>query len=96
LYIPEKEALVYLLNDNNKKGNPNVYCAPIRNVELEIALMGIAGIRVFEYFKVNNLPPPFNKNIVFQVRDVNHTVDENGWETRIKASLRPSFNIENI
>lgn len=96
LYIPEKEALVYLLNDNNKKGNPNVYCAPIRNVELEIALMGIAGIRVFEYFKVNNLPPPFDKNIVFQVRDVNHTVDENGWETRIKASLRPSFNIENI
>ena len=94
LYIPDKEALVYLLNDNDKKGNTNVYCAPIRNLELEMSLMGIAGIRVFEYFKVKNLPPPFTDDIVvFQVRDVNHTVDENGWETRIKASVRPSYNL---
>lgn len=95
LYIPEKEALVYMLNDNDKSGNPGVYCAPIRNVEIEIALMGIAGIRVFEYFKIQNLPPPFTDDVVvFQVRDVNHTLDENGWETRIKASLRPSYNLK--
>jgi len=57
--------------------------------------MGIAGIRVFEYFKIKNLPPPFTDNVVvFQVRDVNHTVDENGWETRIKASLRPAYNLQ--
>lgn len=94
LYIPDKEALVYLLNDNDKKGNTNVYCAPIRNLELEMSLMGIAGIRVFEYFKVKNLPPPFTDDIViFQVRDVSHTIDENGWETRIKASVRPSYNL---
>ena len=97
LFIPDKEALVYLLNDNDRKGNPNVYCAPIRNVELEISLMGIAGIRVFEYFKVKNLPPPFTDDVVvFQVRDVNHTIDENGWETRIKASVRPAYNLNPV
>jgi len=95
LYIPDKEALVYMLNDNDITKNTNVYCAPIRNVEIEISLMGIAGIRVFEYFKIKNLPPPFTDNVVvFQVRDVNHTVDENGWETRIKASLRPAYNLQ--
>jgi hypothetical protein len=94
LCIPDKEALVYLLNDNDKKNNTNVYCAPIRNVEIEISLMGIAGIQVFQYFKIRNLPPPFTDDVVvFQVRDVNHTVDENGWETRIKASLRPAYNL---
>lgn len=94
LFIPDKEALVYLLNDYDKKNNTNVYCAPIRNVELEISLMGIAGIRVFEFFRVKNLPPPFTENVVvFQVRDVTHTIDENGWETRIKASVRPSYNL---
>lgn len=95
LYIPDKEALVFLLNDNDREKNTNIYCAPIRNVEIEISLMGIAGIRVFEYFKIKNLPPPFTENVVvFQVRDVNHTLDESGWETRIKASLRPSYNIK--
>lgn len=94
LCIPDKEALVYLLNDGDVKNNTNVYCAPIRNVEIEVALMGIAGIRVFEYFQIKNLPPPFTeKVVVFQVRDVYHTVDENGWETRIKASLRPAYNL---
>lgn len=94
LCIPDKEALVYLLNDNDLKGNPGVYCAPIRNIEIEISLMGIAGIKVFQYFKIKNLPPPFTDDIVvFQVRDVNHTVDENGWETRIKASVRPAYNL---
>jgi len=95
LCIPDKEALVYLLNDEDKKGNTNVYCAPIRNVELEISLMGIAGIKVFQFFKVRNLPPPFTDDVVvFQVRDVNHTLDENGWETRIKASVRPAYNLQ--
>ena len=95
LCIPDKEALVFMLNDNDIEKNTNVYCAPIRNVEIEISLMGIAGIRVFEYFKIKNLPPPFTDNVViFQVRDVNHVIDENGWETRIKASLRPAYNIK--
>ena len=84
-----------MLNDNDIEKNTNVYCAPIRNVEIEISLMGIAGIRVFEYFKIKNLPPPFTDNVViFQVRDVNHVIDENGWETRIKSSLRPAYNIK--
>lgn len=95
LCIPDKEALVYLLNDEDKKGNTNVYCAPIRNVEIEISLMGIAGIKVFQFFKVRNLPPPFTDDVVvFQVRDVNHTLDENGWETKIKASVRPAYNLQ--
>ena len=90
LCIPDKEALVFMLNDNDKKNNTNVYCAPIRNIEVEISLMGIAGIRVFEYFRIKNLPPPFTHDaVIFQVRDVNHTVDENTWKTKIKASLRP-------
>jgi hypothetical protein len=92
--MPHEELLVSMLNDGDLKTNTNIYNAPLRNIEIEISLMGISGIKTFEFFRVTNLPPPFNDDVVvFQVTNVTHVVNENTWETRLKAQLRPAYNL---
>lgn len=97
IVFPEKfsDLVLYMLNDGDLKKNTNIYNAPLRNVEIEISLMGISGIKTFEFFRVTNLPPPFNDDVVvFQVTNVTHVVNENAWETRVKAQLRPAYNLQ--
>jgi hypothetical protein len=94
IIMPYEELVVSMLNDGDLKTNTNIYNAPLRNVEIEISLMGISGIKTFEFFRIANLPPPFNDDVVvFQVTNVTHVVNENTWETRLKAQLRPAYNL---
>ena len=95
IVMPHEELVVNMLNDGDVEKNTNVYNAPLRNIEIEISLMGISGIKTFEFFRVTNLPPPFNDDVVvFQVTNVTHVVNENTWETRLKAQLRPAYNLK--
>ena len=95
IIMPFEELVVNMLNDGDVEKNTNVYNAPLRNIEIEISLMGISGIKTFEFFRVTNLPPPFNDDVVvFQVTNVTHVVNENTWETRLKAQLRPAYNLK--
>ena len=94
IIMPFEDLVLYMLNDGDLKTNSNIYNAPLRNVEIEISLMGISGIKTFEFFRIANLPPPFNDDVVvFQVTNVTHVVNENTWETRLKAQLRPAYNL---
>jgi hypothetical protein len=94
IIMPFEDLVLYMLNDGDLKTNTNIYNAPLRNVEIEMSLMGISGIKTFEFFRISNLPPPFNDDVVvFQVMNVTHVVNENTWETRIKAQLRPAYNL---
>ncbi len=95
IIMPFEDLVLYMLNDGDLKTNTNIYNAPLRNVEIEISLMGISGIKTFEFFRIANLPPPFNDDVVvFQVMNVTHVVNENTWETRVKAQLRPAYNLQ--
>ena len=94
IIMPFEDLVLYMLNDGDLKTNTNIYNAPLRNVEIELSLMGISGIKTFEFFRISNLPPPFNDDVVvFQVINVTHVISENTWETRIKAQLRPAYNL---
>jgi len=91
LVIPYPEILTFLLNDNDLDNNINIYNSPLRNIHVELSLMGIAGIKTFEVFKISNLPPPYTEDtVVFKVEKVMQTINEDTWETRIKANLRPA------
>ena len=95
IVMPFEELVVSMLNDGDVEKNTNIYNAPLRNIEIEISLMGIAGIKTFEFFRITNLPPPFNDDVVvFQVTNVTHVINENTWETRLKAQLRPAYNLK--
>lgn len=95
IIMPYEELVVNMLNDGDVDKNTNIYNAPLRNIEIEISLMGISGIKTFEFFRITNLPPPFNDDVVvFQVMNVTHVINENTWETRLKAQLRPAYNLK--
>jgi hypothetical protein len=95
IIMPFQELVLYMLNDGDVEKNTNIYNAPLRNVEIELSLMGISGIKTFEFFRITNLPPPFNDDVVvFQVTNVTHVINENTWETRLKAQLRPAYNLK--
>jgi len=95
IIMPFEELVLYMLNDGDVEKNTNIYNAPLRNVEIELSLMGISGIKTFEFFRITNLPPPFNDDVVvFQVMNVTHVINENTWETRLKAQLRPAYNLK--
>ena len=95
IIMPFQELVLYMLNDGDVDKNTNIYNAPLRNVEIELSLMGISGIKTFEFFRITNLPPPFNDDVVvFQVMNVTHVINENTWETRLKAQLRPAYNLK--
>lgn len=59
---------------------------PLLPVELEITVLGLSGITAGQVLRIDNLP--FDNNGIFQVKEVNHTVN-NLWETNIKLGFRP-------
>jgi hypothetical protein len=68
----------------NKDLNKN---RPLLPIELELTVLGISGITCGQVLTINNLP--FNNEGIFQVKEVNHTVNDK-WETTIKLGFRPN------
>jgi hypothetical protein len=54
LVIPYPNILTFLLNDGDLDNNINIYNSPLRNIHVELSLMGIAGIKTFEIFNIGN------------------------------------------
>jgi hypothetical protein len=97
LTLPDKSLLTSILNDNDVTNNTNVYGGQQPNFTLEFSLQGIAGFRTFQCLSFKNFPKPYSdKDVIFQIVDVSHTVSDNNWDTRIKAAIRPLRNYKNF
>jgi hypothetical protein len=59
---------------------------PLLPIELEITILGLSGVTAGQVLRIDNLP--FDNNGIFQVKEVNHTVNDL-WETTIKLGFRP-------
>ncbi len=57
-------------------------------LEITLAIDGIAGLSAGEYFLIDGVPEIYNKNGYFQITNVKHGLDENGWKTTIVAGYR--------
>lgn len=89
LVLTQKDLLNLLVNDQDPY-NMSVNGMPQPDFKVEISLLGIAGLKTFQIFGIDNLPEPYDKDILFQVNDVKHSLQSNGmWTTTITASLRP-------
>jgi hypothetical protein len=89
LILPDQQLLRLLLDDRDEDNNPR-YCAVQPGITLELTILGVGGIRTFQYFLVKNLPEPYSdKNIIFRVTDVHQTLESGNWETVIRAQLLP-------
>jgi len=83
------EFLLGALSNNNQITPP--FFLPFN---LKLKMDGISGIKLYERFKVsdNILPPSYNEDDVdLIVKEINHTVDTNGWITEIGTLSAPSF-----
>ena len=89
LCLPNPRILRMLLDDKDEENNQR-YCAVQPGITLELTMLGIGGIRTFQYFMVKNLPEPYSqRNIIFRVTDVVQTLESGNWETMIRAQPLP-------
>lgn len=73
---------MYFSDPNHNKNNP------LLPIELEITVLGISGIIAGQIIELEKDALPFGNVGIFQVKEVNHTVDDK-WETTIKLGFRP-------
>jgi hypothetical protein len=89
LALVNKDILTLMVNDKDL-GNTSVNNIPQPGIKAEITLLGIAGLKTFHIFGIDNLPMPYDKDILFQVENVKHSLQSSGmWTTTITAGLRP-------
>lgn len=76
-----------------KADEDNGYTGPADNFTVTLTFDGIMGFRMLEYFAIENLPKPYNKeNVMFVISEVRHQISKNGWETVVTAMLKSSKN----
>jgi len=68
----------------NKKSNIIV------PLTFEMKIEGIAGIKIGDVFFVDAVPDAYIENSVFQITAVDHSIEDNYWETSVKAMLKCS------
>tara|TARA_R110002012_G_scaffold75968_2_gene191811 strand:+ start:791 stop:3823 length:3033 start_codon:yes stop_codon:yes gene_type:complete len=59
-------------------------------VDLELDIDGIGGILPSNSFHSSYLPQRYQDDAIFQIFDVNHTVDSSGWNVALKGKMRSS------
>ncbi len=89
LVLGDQQLLRMMLNDEDLESNAR-YCAVQPGIILELTLLGVGGLRTFQYFTVKNLPEPYSdRNIIFRITDVHQTLEAGNWETTIRAQPLP-------
>jgi hypothetical protein len=90
LVLPSVPLLLTILNDDDFENNLNIYGGQQPNFTCEITLQGISGLRTFQCFSIKNLPKPYSETeIIFQIVDISHSIQNGDWVTTIKAGIRP-------
>ena len=57
-------------------------------LEITIILDGTSGINCGEVFKIDGVPEVYNINGFFQVTNIKHQIEDDGWKTVIEAGYR--------
>jgi len=89
LALPNKNLLLALLDCGDYEDNLNVYSGQQQNFTCELVLQGISGLRTFQCFSIKNLPKPYSpEDVIFQIIDVTHSIQNGEWITTVKAGIR--------
>jgi hypothetical protein len=81
---------ILILNDKNNvlkelKISPEKENKTLTNTTINLTINGISGLSTGEYFRANGVPEIYNQNGVFQITNVTHQIDVQGWTTQIEA-----------
>jgi hypothetical protein len=82
LYTDNLNFFMGFLSQENKISPPGFI-----PFNLGLSMRGISGIKLYQTFGItqNLLPPTYVDNIRFIIKNVDHSVDSNGWITKIQS-----------
>ena len=85
----------YIMGKYVQQGN-----APVQSFlpfNLSLSMHGLAGMKIYQAFQVDGKGLPINYNpstISLIVKSLSHSVDVNGWETKVETLAKPKTAIE--
>ena len=88
LIYTDKGFLANNLDAQSEKNNKAT--SALTFLEITIILDGTAGINCGEVFKIDGVPEVYNINGFFQVTNIKHQIENDGWKTVIEAGYRVS------
>jgi hypothetical protein len=71
-----------------KDEQPKKTTSALTFLEITIILDGTSGINCGEVFKIDGVPEVYNMNGFFQVTNVKHQIENEGWKTVVEAGYR--------
>jgi len=86
LVYTDKGFLVNNLLDTS--GQQKKTTSALTFLEITIILDGTSGINCGEVFKIDGVPEVYNMNGFFQVTNIKHQIENDGWKTIIEAGYR--------
>lgn len=91
----QRSKLISMLDDDTNVFT-NISSMPMPGVKVELSILGIAGFRTFQVFGVKNLPVPYDNGVLFQVTEIKHSINSEGWTTRVTAAVRPVKSLQTV
>ena len=76
--------------DKEAKTQPKKYQDALLPIDLSLSMDGIGGILPGHAFTTAFIPVRYKKTVVFQVKDIKHSVKEEGWDVEINGQIRTS------
>lgn len=70
------------------KTNEKKKTSALTFLEISVVISGTSGISCGEIFRMDGIPEVYNKNGFFQITNVKHTLDKEGWKTLLEAGYR--------
>lgn len=62
--------------------------ATLSDFSATIIIDGLSGLSCGELFRIDGIPEIYNQTGAFQITNVKHSIEANGWDTTIEASWR--------
>jgi hypothetical protein len=56
-------------------------------IKFDFTIHGVSGLKVGDVFKIDDLPKKYRTKI-FQIMQINHSLDDNGWFTQVESQIR--------
>lgn len=81
--------------DSNEKFT-NGTNIPIPGAEVQFTVEGLGGFKTFQVFGIKDLPEPYKDKVIFKIKEVKHTVSNDGWNTTIIAAIIPVKDMSKI
>ena len=75
--------------DKNPKNNVN-FNGPVPGIEIEIELLGIAGIRAMECFQCTGIPTSYYERGHFRVKNIKDSLSDGNWTTTLTGYYYPN------